>query len=52
MQAYAKNREVSAQEAAVRTCSMKLKSSSRDVVFLSTDDDNVRLSLHDKSWKH
>ncbi|KAL7868481.1 hypothetical protein SRHO_G00098650 [Serrasalmus rhombeus] len=45
MQAYSKNREVSAQEAVARTCSLKLKSSSRAVIFIPTDDNAVRLSL-------
>ncbi|KAI2666920.1 ATP-dependent DNA helicase PIF1 [Labeo rohita] len=38
MNAYSKNREVSAQEAVARTCSLKLKSSSRSVIFIPTDD--------------
>ncbi|KAL6485648.1 hypothetical protein MHYP_G00050400 [Metynnis hypsauchen] len=45
MQAYSKNREVSAQEAVARTCSLKLKSSSRAVIFIPTDDNAVRVSL-------
>ncbi|XP_076858467.1 uncharacterized protein LOC143512266 isoform X2 [Brachyhypopomus gauderio] len=45
MHAYAKNREVSAQEAVARTCSLKLKSSSRAVIFIPTDDNAVRMSL-------
>ncbi|KAL6491488.1 hypothetical protein MHYP_G00018330 [Metynnis hypsauchen] len=45
MQAYSKNREVSAQEAVARTCSLKLKSSSRAVIFIPTDDNAVRMSL-------
>ncbi|KAL7825638.1 hypothetical protein SRHO_G00340310 [Serrasalmus rhombeus] len=45
MQAYSKNREVSAQEAVVRTCSLKLKSSSQAVIFIPTDDSAVRMSL-------
>ncbi|KAL6491535.1 hypothetical protein MHYP_G00018800 [Metynnis hypsauchen] len=45
MQAYSKNREVSAQEAVARSCSLKLKSSSRAVIFIPTDDNAVRMSL-------
>ncbi|KAL7852162.1 hypothetical protein SRHO_G00179470 [Serrasalmus rhombeus] len=45
MQAYSKNGEVSAQEAVARTCSLKLKSSSRAVIFIPTDDSAVRMSL-------
>ncbi|CAM4490552.1 unnamed protein product [Leuciscus chuanchicus] len=45
MNAYAKNREVSAQEAVARTCSLKLKSSSRAVIFIPTDDNAVKMSL-------
>ena len=45
MYGYSQNREISAQEAVTRTCGLKMKSSSRDVVFVPTDDNNVRLSL-------
>uniref|UniRef100_A0A8C1N1W6 ATP-dependent DNA helicase n=1 Tax=Cyprinus carpio TaxID=7962 RepID=A0A8C1N1W6_CYPCA len=45
MNAYSKNREVSAQEAVARTCSLKLKSSSRTVLFIPTDDNAVKMSL-------
>ncbi|KAI4879221.1 hypothetical protein NFI96_027864, partial [Prochilodus magdalenae] len=45
MHAYAKNREVSAQEAVARTCSLKLKCSSRAVIFIPTDDNAVKMSL-------
>ncbi|RXN03150.1 replicase helicase endonuclease [Labeo rohita] len=45
MNAYSKNREVSAQEAVARTCSLKLKSSSRAVIFIPTDDNAVKMSL-------
>eukprot|EP00918_Siedleckia_nematoides_P010346 GHVU01022581.1.p1 GENE.GHVU01022581.1~~GHVU01022581.1.p1 ORF type:complete len:191 (+),score=18.19 GHVU01022581.1:65-574(+) len=45
MHAYAQNREVSAQEAVARTCSLKLKSCSRTVMFIPTDDNNTRMSL-------
>ncbi|KAI4903609.1 hypothetical protein NFI96_001694 [Prochilodus magdalenae] len=41
MKAYSKNREVSAQEAVARTCSLKLKSSSRAVIFIPTHDNAV-----------
>ena len=44
MQAYAKHREVSAQEAVARTCSLPLKKCSRSVVFLQTDEDGVKMS--------
>lgn len=45
MNAYSKNREVSAQEAVARTCSLKLKSTSRSVIFIPTDDNSVKMSL-------
>ncbi|XP_049340466.1 uncharacterized protein LOC111190042 [Astyanax mexicanus] len=45
MHAYSKNREVSTQEAVARTCSLKLKSSSRAVIFIPTDDNAVKMSL-------
>ncbi|KAL1277144.1 hypothetical protein QQF64_023817 [Cirrhinus molitorella] len=45
MNACSKNREVSAQEAVARTCSLKLKSSSRAVIFIPTDDNAVKMSL-------
>ncbi|KAE8277087.1 hypothetical protein D5F01_LYC25124 [Larimichthys crocea] len=45
MQAYAKHREVSAQEAVARTCSLPLKKCSRNVVFIPTDDNAVKMSL-------
>ncbi len=45
MNAYSKNREVSAQEAVARTCSLKLKSTSRSVIFIPTDDNAVKMSL-------
>ena len=45
MYVYSQNREVSAQEAVTRTCGLKMKSSSRQVVFVPTADDNVRMSL-------
>ena len=45
MQAYSKNREVSIQEAVTRICGLKLKSSSRNVVFIPTDDNALKMSL-------
>uniref|UniRef100_A0A8C4HPS9 ATP-dependent DNA helicase n=1 Tax=Dicentrarchus labrax TaxID=13489 RepID=A0A8C4HPS9_DICLA len=45
MQAYAKHREVSAQEAVARTCSLPLKKCSRNVVFIQTDDNATKMSL-------
>ncbi|KAL2076326.1 hypothetical protein ACEWY4_028078 [Coilia grayii] len=45
MQAYSKNREVSVQEAVTRACSLKLKSCSRNVVFIPTDDNALKMSL-------
>lgn len=45
MQAYPKNREVSAQEAVARTCSLKLKSCTRYVTFIQTGDDGLKMSL-------
>ncbi|XP_073795416.1 uncharacterized protein isoform X2 [Danio rerio] len=52
MNAYSKNREVSAQEAVARTCSLKLKSSSRTVIFIPTDDNAVKMSLPMKCLKN
>ena len=40
---YFENREVSIQESVVRTCGLQLKDSSRQVVFVSTDN-NARMS--------
>ncbi|KAI4881835.1 hypothetical protein NFI96_007838, partial [Prochilodus magdalenae] len=45
MQAYSKNREVSVQEAVTRVCSLKLKSCSRNVVYIPTDDNALKMSL-------
>ncbi|KAE8296893.1 hypothetical protein D5F01_LYC03504 [Larimichthys crocea] len=45
MQAYAKHREVSAQEAGARTCSLPLKKCSRNVVFIQTDDNALKMNL-------
>uniref|UniRef100_A0A3Q3GL43 ATP-dependent DNA helicase n=1 Tax=Kryptolebias marmoratus TaxID=37003 RepID=A0A3Q3GL43_KRYMA len=45
MQAYSKQREVSAQESVARTCSLPLKKSSRSVIFIQTDEDCVKMSL-------
>ncbi|KAE8281736.1 hypothetical protein D5F01_LYC20736 [Larimichthys crocea] len=45
MQAYAKHREVSAQEAVARTWRLPLKKCSRNVVFIPTDDNAVKMSL-------
>ncbi|KAL6485916.1 hypothetical protein MHYP_G00053080 [Metynnis hypsauchen] len=45
MQAYSKNREVSVQEAVTRVCSLKLKSCSRNVVFIPTDENALKMSL-------
>ena len=45
MQAYSKNREVSVQEAVARVCSLKLKSCSRSVIFIPTDDNALKMSL-------
>nr|XP_021330385.1 uncharacterized protein LOC101882679 [Danio rerio] len=45
MQAYAKHRQVSAQESVARTCSLPLKRCSRSVVFVPTDDDALKMSL-------
>ncbi|XP_026084957.1 uncharacterized protein LOC113060278 [Carassius auratus] len=45
MQAYSKHRQVSAQESVARTCSLPLKKCSRNVVFIPTDDDALRMSL-------
>ncbi|KAE8291439.1 ATP-dependent DNA helicase PIF1 [Larimichthys crocea] len=45
MQAYAKHREVSAQEAVARTCSLPLKKCSRNVVFIQTEDNALKMSL-------
>ncbi|XP_034543283.1 uncharacterized protein LOC117815588 [Notolabrus celidotus] len=45
MQAYSKKREISAQEAVARVTSLNMKKSSRAVVFISTDDNPVKMSL-------
>src|SRR4029434_6255645 len=45
MQAYSKNREFSVQEAVARVCSLKLKSCSRSVIFIPTDDNALKMSL-------
>ncbi|KAJ8011952.1 hypothetical protein DPEC_G00063660 [Dallia pectoralis] len=45
LQAYSKHREVSAQESVARTCSLKMKSCSREVVFLQTGDNPLKMSL-------
>ncbi|XP_077967734.1 uncharacterized protein LOC144421969 [Styela clava] len=42
---YLRNREVSAQESAFRACNMPLKGCSRNVVFLPTGGDSVKISL-------
>ncbi|KAG7465590.1 hypothetical protein JOB18_040958 [Solea senegalensis] len=44
MQAYSKHREVSAQEAVARTCSLPLKKCTRNVVFVQTDDNALKMS--------
>ncbi|XP_059203438.1 uncharacterized protein LOC131982826 isoform X1 [Centropristis striata] len=44
MQAYAKHREVSAQESVARVCSLPLKKCSRSVIFIQTDEDGMRMS--------
>lgn len=44
MQAYSKLREVSAQESVARTCSLPLKKCTRQVLFINTDEDGVKLS--------
>ncbi|RXN16065.1 ATP-dependent DNA helicase PIF1-like protein [Labeo rohita] len=45
MQAYSKHRQVSAQESVARTCSLPVKKCSRNVVFIPTDDDALKMSL-------
>ncbi|KAJ8378399.1 hypothetical protein AAFF_G00242870 [Aldrovandia affinis] len=45
MQAYAKHREVSAQESVARVCSLLLKKCSRTVIFIQTDEDGLKMSL-------
>ena len=44
MHAYVQHREVSAQEAVARVCSLPLKGCTRTVVFLQTDEDGLRMS--------
>uniref|UniRef100_A0A671XJ70 ATP-dependent DNA helicase n=1 Tax=Sparus aurata TaxID=8175 RepID=A0A671XJ70_SPAAU len=44
MQAYSKHREVSAQEAVARTCSLRLKKCSRSVLFIQTDEEGLKMS--------
>jgi hypothetical protein len=41
---YFENREVSVQEAVMRVCGMKLKSCTRDVLFIPTDNNSTRMS--------
>ncbi|KAJ8386980.1 hypothetical protein AAFF_G00161570 [Aldrovandia affinis] len=45
MQAYAKHREVSAQESVARVCSLPLKKCTRTVIFIQTDEDGLKMSL-------
>ncbi|KAJ8406862.1 hypothetical protein AAFF_G00291380 [Aldrovandia affinis] len=45
MQAYAKHREVSAQESVARVCGLPLKKCSRTVIFVQTDEDGLKMSL-------
>ncbi|RXN04162.1 replicase helicase endonuclease [Labeo rohita] len=45
MQAYSKHRQVNAQESVARTCSLPMKKCSRNVVFIPTDDDALKMSL-------
>ncbi|XP_061193261.1 uncharacterized protein LOC133201474 [Saccostrea echinata] len=44
-QVYIQNREVSAQEAVYRVCSMHLKECSREVVFIPTGSNAIKMSL-------
>ena len=44
MQAYAKHREVSAQESVARVCSLPLKKCTRSVIFIQTDEDGMKMS--------
>ncbi|XP_013856100.1 uncharacterized protein LOC106511928, partial [Austrofundulus limnaeus] len=44
MQAYSKKREVSAQECVTRSCGLKMKNSSRSVIFVPTDDNPLKMS--------
>ncbi|XP_062600308.1 uncharacterized protein LOC134261943 [Saccostrea cucullata] len=44
-QVYVQNREVSAQEAVFRVCSMHLKECSREVVFIPTGSNAIKMSL-------
>ena len=44
MQAYTKKREVSAQECVARVCGLKMKKHSRDVRFIPTSDNRMRMS--------
>ncbi len=44
-QAYFENREVSAQEAVSRACSLPMKAFSREVVFVPTSENSTRMSL-------
>lgn len=43
--AYFDHRELSVQEAVVRFCSFQLKQCSRQVVFVPTNEENIKLSL-------
>ncbi|KAK6168715.1 hypothetical protein SNE40_019901 [Patella caerulea] len=42
---YLHSREVSAQEAAYRVCNLRLKETSRKVVFIPTGENNIRMTL-------
>ncbi len=44
-QAYFESREVSAQEAVYRACSLPMKDFSREVVFIPTSENSTRMSL-------
>ncbi|KAG7454936.1 hypothetical protein JOB18_027468, partial [Solea senegalensis] len=44
MQAYSKHREVSSQEAVARTCCLPLKKCTRNIVFVQTDDNALKMS--------
>ncbi|KAJ7991349.1 hypothetical protein DPEC_G00282880 [Dallia pectoralis] len=52
LQAYSKHREVSAQESVARTCGLKMKSCSREVVFLQTGENPLKMRLPLRAWQN
>ena len=44
MQAYSKNREISAQACVARVCGLHMKKCTRSVIFVQTDNDVLKMS--------